>query len=243
MGKCDKMNSIESGILGLDELLSSSGDLDGFPQNTTTLVYGPPKVGKSIFSYEFAYHGLSIKEPCLYITADEGMRQLKQSMMDFGWFLQSSMDEELLYVIDPISSLSGVNIENTNTYISSKINDSTDLMVKVGLGTRFVFKKSNEFRSVFDSLTTFFTFNPEAMVIRFLKTYLRRLTEAGATVIVNYTEGVANENTEKILKSIVDNVIMLDGNYLTFKSGNGLIATAEYQITDKGLILGKGEIL
>ena len=237
------MSSFESGIPGLDELLSSSGDMDGFPQNTTTLVYGPPKVGKSIFSYEFAYHGLSIKEPCMYITADEGMRQLQQNMMDFGWYLQSSMDEEFLYVIDPISVLSGANIENTNTYSLSKINDPTDLMVKVGLGTRFVFKKSNEFRSVFDSLTTFFTFNPEAMVIRFLKTYVRRLSEAGATGIVNYTEGVANEKTEKILKSIADNVIMLDGSYLTFKSNQGLIATAEYQITDKGLVLGRGEIL
>lgn len=237
------MSSNESGIPGLDELLSSSGKLDGFPQNTTNLVYGPPKVGKSIFSYQFAYHGLSIKEPCLYITADDGIKQLQQNMMDFGWFLQNSIDEDLLYVIDPISALSGAQIENTNTYALSKINDPTDFMVKVGLGTRFVFKKSNEFRSVFDSLTTFFTFNPEAMVIRFLKTYLRRLTEAGATVIVNYTEGVASANTEKIMKSIVDNIIMLDGNYLTFKSGSDLIVTAEYEITDKGLILGKGEVL
>ncbi len=237
------MSSYESGIYGLDELLSSSGEMDGFPQNTTTLVYGPPKVGKSIFSYQFTNHGLSIAEPCLYITADEGMKQLQQNMMDFGWFLQSFMDEDLLYVIDPISSLSGAHIENSNTYTLSKINDPTDLMVKVGLGTRFVFKKSNEFRSVFDSLTTFFTFNPEAMVIRFLKTYLRRLTEAGATVIVNYTEGVAGENTEKILKSIVDNVILLDGKYLTFKSSNGLIVTADYEINDKGLLLGRGDVL
>jgi len=237
------MSTYESGVPELDQLLSSTGKLDGFPKNTTTLVYGPPKVGKSIFSYQFTYHGLSIKEPCLYITADDGMKQFQQNMMDFGWFLQSSMDENLLYVIDPISALSGAQIENTNTYTLSKINDPTDFMVKVGLGTRFVFKRSNEFRSVMDSLTTFFTFNPEAMVIRFLKTYLRRLTEAGATVVVNYTEGVASENTEKILKSIVDNKIMLDGNYLTFKSGSDLIVTAEYEITDKGLILGKGEIL
>lgn len=63
-------------------------------------------------------------------------------MMDFGWFLQGFIDEELLYVIDSISSLSGVRVENTATYASSKINDPTDLMVKVGLGTRFVFKKN-----------------------------------------------------------------------------------------------------
>lgn len=237
------MMSSESGIPGLDEFLSSAGFKDGFPENTTTLIYGPPKVGKSIFCYQFAFHGLSINEPCLYVTADDGMKQLQQNMMDFGWFLQSSMDEELLYVIDSISSLSGVPIENTNTYTLSKINDPTDLMVKVGLGTRFVFKKSNQFRAVFDSLTTPFAFNPEPMVVRFLKTYLRRLKEAGGTVIVTYTEGVTDKNTEKMLKSIVDNVIMLDGSYMTFKSNLGFIGTAEYEITDQGLVLGRGEVL
>jgi RecA-superfamily ATPases implicated in signal transduction len=237
------MMSSESGIPGLDEFLSSAGFKDGFPENTTTLIYGPPKVGKSIFCYQFAFHGLSINEPCLYVTADDGMKQLQQNMMDFGWFLQSSMDEELLYVIDSISSLSGVPIENTNTYTLSKINDPTDLMVKVGLGTRFVFKKSNQFRAVFDSLTTPFAFNPEPMVVRFLKTYLRRLKEAGGTVIVTYTEGVTDKSTEKMLKSIVDNVIMLDGSYMTFKSNLGFIGTAEYEITDQGLVLGRGEVL
>jgi len=236
------MSMVETGIPGLDELLSLN-DGEGFPQNTTTLVYGPPKVGKSIFSYQFAYHGLDLKEPCLYITTDDGIKQLTHNMMDFGWFLQGFIDEELLYVIDSISSLSGVRVENTATYASSKINDPTDLMVKVGLGTRFVFKKSNEFRSVFDSLTTPFVFNPEPMVVRFLKTYLRRLKEAGATVLVNYTEGVASPGTERILKSIVDNVIMLDGSYMTFKSSYDLMGTAKYDITDQGIVLGEGEIL
>ncbi|BDZ68527.1 RAD55 family ATPase [Methanobacterium ferruginis] len=239
------MSTVESGIPGLDELLQSEAgyDLGGIPQNTSTLVYGPPKVGKSIFSYQFANHGLNLEEPCLYITADEGMKQLQQNMIDFGWYLQNAMEKELLYVIDSISSLSGAPIETTNTYTPSKINDPTDLMVKVGIGTRFVFKKSNEFRSVFDSLTTPFAFNPEPMIIRFLKTYIRRLQEAGSTLVITYTEGVADESTEKILKSVVDNVIMLDGSYLTFRSSEGLMGTAEYQITNQGLVLGEGEIL
>lgn len=239
------MSRLESGILGFDEIFASVSDFDltGFPGNTSTLIIGPPKVGKSIFCYQFAYHGLSIDEPCLYITADEGMKQLQQNMIDFNWFLQSAMDKEMLYVIDTISSLSGASIETTNTYNLSKINDPTDLMVKVGLGTRFVFKKSEEFRSVFDSLTTPFAFNPEPMVIRFLKTYIRRLKEAGSTIIFTCTEGVVSENTEKLLKSIADNVVMMDGEYMTFKSIEGPLGTAKYHITDKGIIVDKGEIL
>ncbi|OPX58977.1 MAG: circadian clock protein KaiC [Methanobacterium sp. PtaB.Bin024] len=243
--KSDTMNTVESGIPGLDELLRSSGDYDlgGIPRNSSTLVYGPPKVGKSIFCYQFAYHGLNIDEPCLYITADDGMKQLQQNMIDFGWFLQTPIQNELLYIIDVISSLSGASIETTNTYTLSKINDPTDLMVKIGLGTRFVFKKSNNFRSIFDSLTTEFAFNPEPMVIRFLKTYINRLKEAGSTAVITYTEGITDNGTEKMLKSLVDNVVMLDGSYLTFRSSDGLLGTAEYQITDHGLVLEKGELL
>lgn len=239
------MNSLESGIPGLDELLRTAVDYDlgGIPLNTATLVYGPPKVGKSIFSYQFTYHGLELEEPCLYLTNDHGMREMQQNMIDFGWFLQNALEKELIYVIDTISALSGANIETTNTYKTSKINDPTDLMVKVGLGTRFVFKKSDRFRSVFDSLTTPLAFNPEPLVIRFLKTYIRRLKEAGGTILITYTEGVADNKTEKLLKSLFENVIMLDGKYLTFRSVDGLVGTAEYHITDKGIVLEKGEIL
>jgi KaiC/GvpD/RAD55 family RecA-like ATPase len=238
------MNSIESGIPGLDELLGAKAkDLGGIPYNTATLVYGPPKVGKSIFSYQFTHHGLNIDEPCLYLTNDQSMRVIQQNMIDFGWMLQSALEKEMLYVIDTISPLSGANIKTTNTYKLSKINDPTDLMVKVGMGTRFIFKKSEVFRSVLDSLTTPFVFNPEPMVIRFLKTYIRRLKEAGATLIITYTEGVADKKTEKVLKSLVENVILMDGKYLTFKSVAGLMGTAKYHITNDGIRLEKGEIL
>jgi len=44
---------ISSGIPGLDELIGNGGG--SFAENTVTLIYGPPKVGKSIFSYQFAY--------------------------------------------------------------------------------------------------------------------------------------------------------------------------------------------
>ena len=54
---------------------------------------------------------------------------------------------------------------------------------------------------------------------------------------------MTDKSTEKMLKSIVDNVIMLDGSYMTFKSNLGFIGTAEYEITDQGLVLGRGEVL
>ena len=47
-----------------------------------------------------------------------------------------------LYVIDGISQLSGAKIENTNNIKSSPVGNPADMMVKVGIGARSVYKKS-----------------------------------------------------------------------------------------------------
>ena len=50
--------TIESGIPGFDELTISEISEGGIPEKSTTLIYGPPKTGKSIFCNQFTYHGL-----------------------------------------------------------------------------------------------------------------------------------------------------------------------------------------
>jgi KaiC/GvpD/RAD55 family RecA-like ATPase len=239
------MRSVESGISGLDELLSKdeSRDMEGIPPKSASLIYGPPKVGKSILCNQFTYHGLEIDEPCLFLTADAGIREFQQDMLNWGWPINQALEKEMLYVIDPVSSLSGANLVNTDTYQVSKINDQAAIMVKVGIGTRFIFKKSEHFRAVLDSLTTPFAFNPLPMVLRFLRTYIKRLKEAGATVLVCYTEGTADERTENALKSLFDNLIKMDGEFVTIKTSDGFMGTAEYKITEKGIFISEGRVL
>jgi hypothetical protein len=82
------------------------------------------------------------------------------------------------------------------------------------------------------------------MVIRVLKAYLRRIREARGSGIIAYTEGVADLETENILKSLFDNVIRLDGKNIHFEflsEEDDKIHNYEatYTITDKGLIIGK----
>lgn len=233
------MSMIESGIPGFDELsYYENANAGGFPEKTVTLIYGPPKTGKSIFSYQFSYHGLMKEQPCLYLLADYGIRQLQQNMTDFGWFIQAPMKNEMIYAIDSISRLSGVNKEISNVHKLTAINNPTDIMVKLGLGTRFTFKRSNLFRSIFDSMTTLFAFNPDKLVIRLFKAYVRRLTEAGGTAIVNYTEGSADPKIESKLKLIADNTIRLDRDYLTIERMGGIKdRESAFKITDKGITL------
>jgi len=225
---------IASGIPGLDELIGE--ERGSLAENTVTLVYGPPKVGKSIFCYQFAYEGFRSDEPCLYISADYGLNELERSISNFGW----KFDEyrENFYIIDAISTISGLEVESRDNYFPSSVHNPTDIMVKLGMAIRQIASKSHRFRSVLDSLTTLMAFNDELLIVRVLTVYIMRIKESGGTAIVTYTEGSADSKVENMLKAIVDNIIHLDGEKLTIEAmvGSGKI-TASYNITSNGMIV------
>ncbi len=236
------IQTIESGIPGFDQLTVSELADGGIPEKSTTLIYGPPKTGKSIFCNQFTYQALLKQEPCLYVTTDQGLKQVQSNMMGFNWLIQSYIQNQTLYIIDGISQLSGAKFEDTYNIKSTSVGNPADLMVKVGIGTRSVYKKSNHFISVLDSLNTLFAFNQEQMVIRILKAYLRRIREAGGTGLITYTEGVTDSETENELKSLFDNTIRLDGEYITVKSNfEDLEEVKSYEstyiITDEGIVV------
>ncbi len=233
------ITGIESGIPGFDELTAADTKTGGIPEKSNTLVYGPPKTGKTILCNQFTYHGLLNGEPCLYITVDHGLKKLQNNMMDFEWLIQKYIQNQTLYIIDGISQLSGVKLENTNNIKSSSVGNPADMMVKVGIGARSVYKKSNHFRSVLDSLNTLLEFNPDQMVVRVLKAYLRRINEAGGTGVIAYTSGITDPETEKEIISMFDHTIRLDGQNIYvqshFEANDDYNFESTYNITSKGL--------
>ncbi|MBM4241229.1 MAG: ATPase [Euryarchaeota archaeon] len=230
---------IGSGIPGFDKLVSNEKTgIGGIPENTSTLIYGPPKTGKSIFCYQFMYHGLSNEEPCLYIMTDYGIKQFQQKIADYGWDLGSSIENQMFYIIDALSSVSGTEVVETATCVSSSVHNPTDIMVKLGVGTRFMSGMSPRFRSVIDSLTTLLAFNEDMLVVRVLTAFIMRIKEAGGTAVITYTEGSADTKIETMLKASVDNIIRLDGEQLVVEAMVGCgKRNAPYIITDKGIII------
>ncbi len=227
---------ISSGIPGLDELMGDGGG--SFVDNTVTLIYGPPKVGKSIFSYQFAYEGLRNDEPCLYISTDYGLKDMERNIANFGWNLDEYIDNETFYLIDAISTIAGVEVESKPNYFLASVHNPTDIMVKLGMAIRQITSKASRFRSVLDSLTTLMAFNDEVLIVRVFTVYIMRIKESGGTAIVTYTEGSAFCKVENMLKAIVDNIIHLDGENLTIEAmiGGGKIK-AHYDITREGIIV------
>jgi len=229
---------IESGIPGFEELTRSNGGTGGIPENTATLVYGPAKTGKSIFGNQFTYQGLLSGEPCLYITTDKGLKQFETSMNEFQWPIERYLEDNSLYVIDTISDVSKGKLPKSKTVVQSYINNPTDIMVKVGSGVHYIYRNNPRFRSVIDSATTLLAYNDNMLIIRVLKAYLMRVNEAGGTPIILYTENSADRIVETMLKSLVDNIIRLDGKELVVEAMKGIgKRSSPYLITDKGIEL------
>ena len=229
---------IESGIPGFDELTSSNDKKGGIPENTSTLIYGPSKTGKSIFTNQFAYQGLTNEEPCLYITTDNGYKQFKTIMDEFNWPIEKYLDDNSLYLIDTISDVSAGKPSQSESFIQSYINNPTDIMVKVGSGVNYIYKNNPRFRSVIDSATTLLAYNENMLIIRVIKAYLMRVNEAGGTPIISYTQDSADSIIETMLKSMVDNIIRVDGEEIYIEAMKGIGKRSKpYQITDNGIVL------
>ena len=234
---------ITSGITGFDELTVPGDDLGfalgGIPENTITLLYGPVGVGKSLFCHSFTYQGLSTDEPCLYLTTDQNFSTIYHNMEDLGLSLQEYMEGNMLQVID---ASNGEKMEESLTHQASSVKNPTDILVKVSRGINSISQNNPRFRGVVDSITAILESNDEMLIMRVLKSYIVQVKEAGGTAIITHTQGSADLRTEIIIKSMADNIIMVDGKTLVIESMKGLgQKKAHYEITEEGLIVGKEE--
>jgi KaiC/GvpD/RAD55 family RecA-like ATPase len=226
---------IASGIHGFDDLTSSENDLGlglgGIPENTVTLIYGPKDVGKSLFCYDFAYFGLTQDEPCLYLATDQEIQVIYQNMQELGLNLEEFMENKLFYVVDAATSEDV--FEDSEIYQFSSVRNPTDMLVKVSRSLTVISKKSQRLRGIIDSITSILKSNNEMLIIRVLKTYILRIKEAGGTAVITYTEGTVDPRTEILMKSMVDNIIYLNGEKIIIEAMKGMgRKEAHYQIND-----------
>ena len=87
---------LSSGVSGLDKLLNG-----GFLRRSVTLVSGSAGVGKTILGLQFLLEGAKQRQAGLYVTLEEGPKQLFASAEALGLPLRAAVDKgliEILYV-------------------------------------------------------------------------------------------------------------------------------------------------
>jgi circadian clock protein KaiC len=90
------VSKIKTGIAGFDEI--SKG---GIPQGRTTLVSGTSGSGKTLFSIQFLYNGITnLNEPGVFVTFEETPSDIARNVRSFGWDIDKLVKEKKFIFVD-----------------------------------------------------------------------------------------------------------------------------------------------
>jgi len=170
------LERIKSGIDGLDELIEG-----GLPKNRTFLVSGATGAGKTIFSMQYLYNGITkLGEPGIYVTLDERPRLVREDMARFNWDLKQLEDEKKLVILD--ASITRIGLPSNEEYAVSDMHfDYKKLLLEVVR----VAKEIGAKRVVIDSIATLgMYFKNEEEVRSIVLEFVYILSKIGVTSLL-----------------------------------------------------------
>jgi len=86
---------VKTGIPGMDEILYG-----GIPRRNIVLLSGGPGTGKSIFSYQYLWNGLTYGEPGVFVALEEHPVQVRINMSQFGWDVRPYEQRGMFAIVD-----------------------------------------------------------------------------------------------------------------------------------------------
>jgi len=128
------VEKIKTGIPGLDEMVDG-----GLPKGSTTVISGPPGIGKSNLAMQYIYNGISqCNEPGVYITIEDTVEDVENYAAGFGWNIREYEDAGRIAIL------------------GREIFEGTDMDLGMDFGImRDVIKETKATRIVLDSVTLF----------------------------------------------------------------------------------------
>src|SRR5256712_6671908 len=104
-----QLQRVQSGIPGFDQIVGG-----GLIRDRVYLLAGPAGAGKTIFSTQFLYNGITkFNENGVYVVLEETPQQLRENMFkSFSWDLQSFEESGNLLLLDAISSRLGLSSDD-----------------------------------------------------------------------------------------------------------------------------------
>ncbi|MBI5226629.1 AAA family ATPase [Candidatus Micrarchaeota archaeon] len=165
-----------TGIHGLDDLIEG-----GFPRNRTILVSGACGTGKSIFSMQYLFHGITqCNEPGVFVTFDESPENIRSDMLRFGWNLRELEAHNLFAMVDGASARAGTPSTEQNALQSSQL-DINRVLTEVLTVCRRIGAK----RLVIDSIPALgFQLNDEHEIRKIILRLSQVLSKSGMTAII-----------------------------------------------------------
>jgi len=202
---------IPSGIPGFDQIVGG-----GLIRDRVYLLAGPAGAGKTIFSTQFLYNGISkYNENGVYVVLEETPQQLRENVYNsFGWNIQTYEDNGNIVVLDAISSRLG--LSSAERFVVPRPFTLESLLYEIQNAIQTV----NARRVVIDSL--------DAMSLELtqvdLRSLIQRLTMilksfGCTTLLVSGQAETGNQGRKSVEEYVVDGMIRLHHNLEESVSG------------------------
>ncbi|OLE91327.1 MAG: hypothetical protein AUF79_05225 [Crenarchaeota archaeon 13_1_20CM_2_51_8] len=200
-----------SGIPGFDQIVGG-----GLIRDRVYLLAGPAGAGKTIFSTQFLYNGISkYNENGVYVVLEETPQQLRENVYNsFGWNIQTYEDNGNIVVLDAISSRLG--LSSAERFVVPRPFTLESLLYEIQNAIQTV----NARRVVIDSL--------DAMSLELtqvdLRSLIQRLTMilksfGCTTLLVSGQAETGNQGRKSVEEYVVDGMIRLHHNLEESVSG------------------------
>jgi len=165
----NSVQKIRTMIEGFDDI--SHG---GLPIGRATLVSGTSGTGKTLFSLQFLYNGIThFDEPGIFVTFEESPQDIIKNACSFGWNLQQLIEQGKLFILDASPDPEG-----------HEIVGSFDLSALIERLQYAIIKYKAKRVSV-DSITALFQqYEAAAVVRREIFRLVARLKQIGVTTIM-----------------------------------------------------------
>lgn len=229
---------VKTGIPGMDKMLNG-----GIPKRNVVLLSGGPGTGKTIFSQQYVYFGLTQGEPAVYVALEEHPVQVRRNMEEFGWDVRKYEREGIFAIVDAFTGGIG-EAAKREKYVVTSVDDFGEFIDVVKQALR----DTGAVRAVVDSVSTLYITKPS--VARGILMNLKRvLAGLGTTALlvsqVSVTErGFGGPGVEHA----VDGIIRLDLDEINGELMRSLIIWKmrgtkhdmrrhPFEITDKGIIV------
>lgn len=163
------VQKIRTMIEGFDDI--SHG---GLPIYRTTLVSGTSGTGKTLFSVQFLYNGITqFNEPGIFVTFEESPADIIKNAHIFGWNLQKLVDEGKLFILDASPDPEGQDVVGNF--------DLSAIIERI----QYAIRKFKARRVSIDSVTALFQqYDAASIVRREIFRLVARLKQVGVTTIM-----------------------------------------------------------
>src|SRR5881296_2956203 len=206
-----QLQRVQSGIPGFDQIVGG-----GLIRDRVYLLAGPAGAGKTIFSTQFHYNGISkYNENGIYVVLEETPQQLRENVYNsFGWNIQTYEDNGNIVVLDAISSRLG--LSSAERFVVPRPFTLESLLYEIQNAIQTV----NARRVVIDSL--------DAMSLELtqvdLRSLIQRLTMilksfGCTTLLVSGQAETGNQGRKSVEEYVVDGMIRLHHNLEESVSG------------------------